>query len=208
MVDAVGGALWAATYVLILRRGSLDRAPGVPLPALCAAISWEFLFTVVHPIAVLPPLVVALWLAIDAGILYQYLRYGPAEERRTGSCPPALFHVRLVASLGIALVVLDALVRDWHDWDGAYTGYAVNVIISLSFIAMLARRRDLRGQSMYIALGKLFGSLVAIPHAYVLHGALRSLRAFMAITVLADVVYAVLLFRQMRCQGIRPWRRV
>jgi hypothetical protein len=73
---------------------------------------------------------------------------------------------------------------------------------------MLERRRDVRGQSMYIAMSKLLGSAIAMPHAYALHESLRSLRAFMAVTFVCDVVYAVLLYRQCRAQGIRPWGRL
>ena len=206
--DVASSVLWSTTYVLILRRGLLDKTCGVPLLALASAITWEFIFAVVRPTPRLPPFVVPVWLAIDSAILYQYLWYGAAERRRAGGAALATFYATFLAALSGAFGLEYAVIRDWGDGDGDYAGFAVNVVMSLSFLAMLDRRRDVRGQSMYIAMGKLSGSAIAIPHAYTLHGALWSLRAFMAVTFLGDVVYAALLARQCRAQRIRPWARL
>lgn len=203
--DLAGGALWALTYLLLVRRAFLDRTCGVPLPALAAAVTWELIYGVVRPTPGLPPLVVPAWLALDALIVAQYLRYGAAER---GDAARAWFFVRVGAALAVAFVVQHACIVDWGDRDGVYSGFAVNVVMSLSFLARLDRRADVRGQSLYIALGKLLGTAVTIPHAYALHGELGSLRAFMAVTLAGDVAYAVLLARRCRAQGIRPWARL
>jgi hypothetical protein len=206
--DVASGVLWAVTYALVIRRGFLDKTYGVPLAALVSAIAWEIIFAVVRPTPVLPPFAAPAWLVLDSGILYQYLRYGPAEERRAVPAAPAWFYARFAAAAAGAFLLEYSFILDWGDRDGAYSGFAVNVVMSLSFIAMLERRRDVRGQSMYIAVGKLLGSAIAIPHAYVLYGSLASLRAFMGVTFLCDVTYAVLLHRQCRAQRIRPWARL
>jgi hypothetical protein len=43
------GLLWTVTYLLIIRRGFLDHTYGMPLAALCANLSWEFVFSFVFP---------------------------------------------------------------------------------------------------------------------------------------------------------------
>jgi len=43
------GVLWTVTYLLIIRRGFLDHTYGMPLVALCANLSWEFIFSFVFP---------------------------------------------------------------------------------------------------------------------------------------------------------------
>ncbi len=45
------GLFWTATYILIIRRSILDRTYGMPLAALCANISWEFIFSFILPSA-------------------------------------------------------------------------------------------------------------------------------------------------------------
>jgi hypothetical protein len=196
-LDLTGCFLWAVTYVLVLRRGALDRASGVPLLGVAANVAWELIYTVARRTPALPIFVVPAWLAIDAAILHQHLRYGPARS-----------YLKVAAVVMVAFALEYAVVLDWADRDGVCSGFAVNVVFSLAFIAMIERRRDVGGQSMYIALGKLVGSAIMIPHAYALHGALWSLRAFMAVTLLGDVTYAALLHRRLRAQGIRPWGRL
>jgi hypothetical protein len=208
LADVASGLLWSVAYLLILRRGFLDRAPGTPLAALAPAITWEILYGIVHPTPDLPAFVVPMWLAIDAAIVYQYLRYGLAEQRRARPISAARFHARFALAMALALGIEHAVIRAIGDRDGVWSGFAVNVIMSLAFLDMLARRRDVRGQSVYIALAKLAGTAVTIPHALALHGDLGSLRAFMAASVVADVAYVVLMARQCRAQGIRPWARV
>ena len=208
IADVASGILWCATYALILRRGFLDRTCGVPLVALAAAITWELIFAVVRPTPGLPPFVVPAWLVIDCGILYLHLRYGGDERRRATRAGRAILHARCAAALAGAFALEYAVILDWGDEDGVYSGFAVNVVMSLAFLAMLDRRRDVRGQSVYVGMSKLLGSAITIPHAYALHGSLWSLRAFMVVSLLGDVAYVVLLDRRCRAQGIRPWARL
>jgi hypothetical protein len=206
--DIAFSIVWAGVYVLILRRGRLDRTSGVPLAAVAAALGWEITFGVVRPTLVIPRIVVPAWLALDAGVFYQYLRHAAGEHGARTPAARAALYTGIGAVVGGAFGLQYTFARDWGDVDGSYSAYVVNVVMSLSIIAMLLRRRDVRGQSMYIALAKLVGSALGFPHAYVLHPALVSLRALMGVTFLSDVVYAVLLWKQCRAQQIRPWARV
>jgi hypothetical protein len=202
----VAAVLWCATYLLVLRRSALDQVSGMPLPALATAFAWETIYGVVRPTPGLPPLVVPAWLSIDTLLLVQYFRYG-AAARRASRRAVAWFAGCTGAALLVALALEYGCIIDTHDRDGVVSGFAVNVVMSLAFLAMLARRPDLRGQSLSIALAKLVGTVATIPHALALHGALLSLRTFVVVTVVADVAYLVLLDRACRARGIRPWTR-
>lgn len=202
VTDVVSGLLWSLAYVLMLRRGSVDRVSGVPLLAFAPAITWELIYGVVRPTRELPPFVVPLWLVLDTGIVLQYLRHREREGRRAWS------RLRLLVTLAICFAIELSVIHDLDDRDGVWSGFAVNVIMSLAFVAMIRGRRDVRGQSIYIALLKMLGTLVTAPHAYALHGDQWSLRVFMAVSLLADLTYVALVARQCRAQGIRPWSRV
>jgi hypothetical protein len=193
--DLAGGALWGATYLLILRRGARDRTSGVPLLALASAFAWELLFGVVRPTAKLPPFVVPVWLSLDACILYQFLRYRTAASTRRAR---ALRCAGVLAAVLGALGIEHALVVDLGDLDGVWSGFAVNAVMSAAFVARLARRREVGGQSMAIALAKLAGSAFTVPHALALHGSMASLRTFIAVTLAMDVAYVVQLHRTCR----------
>src|SRR3954447_24724948 len=74
-----GGAFWTLSYLLIIRRSSLDHTYGMPLVALCANISWEFLFSFIYPPQIIQHIVNLIWFSLDLIILIQLLRYGPRE---------------------------------------------------------------------------------------------------------------------------------
>jgi hypothetical protein len=77
------GAFWTLTYLLIIRRGFLDRTYGMPLVALCANISWEFIFSFLYPHGPVQRPVNIVWFSLDLIILFQMLRYGPSRGRST-----------------------------------------------------------------------------------------------------------------------------
>src|SRR5260370_39157432 len=73
------GAFWTLTYLLIIRRSLLDRTYGMPLAALCANISWEFLFSFIYPPQIIQHVVNLIWFSLDLIIFIQLLLYGPRE---------------------------------------------------------------------------------------------------------------------------------
>src|ERR1700704_5716639 len=73
------GVFWTGTYLLIIRRSILDHTYGMPLAALCANISWEFLFSFIYPPNIIQHIVNLIWFSLDLIILIQLLRYGPRE---------------------------------------------------------------------------------------------------------------------------------
>ena len=73
------GAFWTFTYILMIRRGFLDTTYGMPLVALCANISWEFIFSFLYPHGPVQRPVNIVWFSVDLVILFQIVRYGPRE---------------------------------------------------------------------------------------------------------------------------------
>jgi hypothetical protein len=200
------GLLWTTSYLLILRRARLDKAHGMPLAPLCVNISYEFIFGVLHPDK--PPLNIVniIWLLIDLWIGAQYLRYARAEF--PAAFPRWLFHPMAFASLAIAFTAVLTLTYDLQDWQGNYTGWGDQMLISLSFIVMLGRRASVRGQSMYIALSRCLGTLTLIPAQYVLTPGGRFVTFVYVAYFLIDITYMLLLARQCRLEGINPWKRL
>ncbi|MCZ7569073.1 MAG: hypothetical protein M5U01_10870 [Ardenticatenaceae bacterium] len=152
------GLFWTLTYLLIIRRGVLDKTYGMPLVALCANLSWEFIFSFVHPHPSIQRPVDIVWLALDVVILLQLLRYGPREF---ADLSRGIFY----SAFGLALVTSFCSVLfisyEFNDLDGTYAAFGQNLLMSVLFIAMLYRRRSLRGQSTWIAVCKLVGTALA-----------------------------------------------
>jgi hypothetical protein len=152
------GILWTITYLLIIRRGFRDRTYGMPLPALCANLSWEFVFSFVFPHGPVQRPVNIVWFSFDLVILYQLLRYGPREFPRL---PKKLYYGTVAVGLCTAFLAVLFVTLELEDFDGAYSAFGQNLMMSILFLAMLYNRGSLRGQSLSIALTKMGGTALA-----------------------------------------------
>ena len=194
------GLFWTATYVLIIRRSILDRTYGMPLAALCANISWEFIFSFILPAPSIQHIVNIVWFLLDVGILICFLRFGPGEfADLSKKVFYAVFGFTLVTSFCAVLLVT----LEFHD-NGTYSAFGQNLMMSALFIVMLYRRRSLRGQSLSIAICKLFGTALASLAFFLYTGiSHRSvLLPFLYVSILVyDLIYVALVYRQQRVEA-------
>jgi len=152
------GVLWTVTYLLIIRRGFLDHTYGMPMVALCANLSWEFVFSFVFPHEPVQRPVNMVWFSLDLIILYQLLRFGPREFPRL---PKRLFYGMVALAILTAFFTVVSITLEFEDFDGAYSAFGQNLMMSVLFIVMLLSRGSLRGQSLSIALTKMGGTAIA-----------------------------------------------
>jgi hypothetical protein len=138
------GVLWTLTYLLIIRQGFLDRTYGMPLAALCVNLSWEFIFAFVYPHDLPQRAVNVVWFSFDLVILGQVLLYGPREF---GNLSRRLFYAGFALALGTAFGAVLATTLEFDDFDGAYSAFGQNLMMSILFVTMLYSRGSLRGQN-------------------------------------------------------------
>jgi hypothetical protein len=196
------GIFWTLVYLLIIRLGFRDKTYGMPITALCANISWEFIFSFMIPHGSPQNYVNVVWFVFDLVIVFQTLRFGRAvfEPRR-------LFYPAFVLGLVTSFGAILAITYEFHDWDGKYAAFGQNLMMSVLFIAMLLKRRDVSGQSIYIALFKMLGTLLPsilfylrIPRSVLLN--------FLYVAIfIFDVIYLVLIYSEHRELKINPWTR-
>ena len=194
MFDALmlgSGAFWTLTYVLMIRRGFLDETYGMPLVALCANVSWEFIFSFVYPHGPVQHPVDIVWFSLDLIILFQLLRYGPREFV---DLPTGVFYAMFGLALATSFCAILSVTHEFGDWDGAYSAFGQNLLMSVLFVAMLHVRGSPRGQSLPIALTKMLGTGLASVSFY-LYSPLSegsALLPFLYVAILVfDLVYAV-----------------
>jgi hypothetical protein len=152
------GVLWTLTYLLIIRQGLLHRTYGMPLVALCANISWEFIFAFVYPHDLPQRAVNVVWLSFDVVILVQLLLYGPREF---ATLPRRLFYAAFALALATAFGAVLTVTLQFDDSDGAYSAFGQNLMMSILFVTMLYSRGSMRGQSVWIAVLKMVGTALA-----------------------------------------------
>jgi hypothetical protein len=199
---------WAMAYGLVIRRNYVDKTYGIPLVALGVNLAWEFTFSFL----VRPPNpdslnwlwtgINVIWLGLDCVILIQMIKYGLRESWPS----PAYFYGALVGAVVFGVAGVLAITVQFRDWEGRWASFADNLMMSILFIQMLYQR-GIRGQSIYIALGKLIGTL-AVGGGYLLSDPGMPLQWYLTLTSLFfDALYLTLLYRQIRAAELNPWTR-
>jgi hypothetical protein len=197
------GILWTLTYLLILRKARKDKTYGMPMVALGANLGWEFLYSFVLPHQNPQLSIDRVWLAFDVLLLWQTLRYGKGEMAN-----PFLHRWFLPAvglSVGLGFLVVRGMALDFQDPWGVYSAFGQNLMMSVLFVQMLLLRGNSRGQSIWIALCKLFGTVLP-SILFCMHFPDSQLLPVLYLSILLfDGIYVALLWSRLRAEGRDPW---
>ncbi len=199
------GLSWTLVYILIISRGFQDKTFGMPLTALCANLSWEFIFSFLHPHDPPQNYINLTWLLFDIVILVQALSFWQADFGARVSAK--LFYPGFLLMLVLGFLAVYGVTVEFEDAVGKYSAFGQNLMMSALFIAMLIRRGNVNGQSMYIALLKMVGTLFAST-LFFLDNPMSMLMNFLFVAIFTlDLVYAVLLYNKHRELRLNPWSR-
>jgi hypothetical protein len=194
----IGGIFWSITYILIIRQGYKDKTYSMPLAALCANISWEAIFSFIHPHSPPQLYINYAWFILDVLIVFQFLKFGKSEFPNFSI---KQFIASFVFALALAFCSVLFITYEFNDWKGAYAAFGQNLMMSILFISMLVNRNSLRGQSIYIAVFKMLGTGVSSLAFYlyqpISQGSL--LMPFLYISIfVCDIIYLILIYQKYR----------
>ena len=208
--------LWTITFLLLIRRGFVDRVSPYPATALLCAFPWN----IVYFLNFHPPFALVDWIGVvyfcvgDSFMMYFLFRYSRDEYPHvpTGWFGPGFAFVFL-ANVGMQYLFMRELTALEPEGGRGYISaalfgmYTYYYIYAVSFILMLWRRKSVRGQSLYIAVGKMLGTGVSVPYVH-MHYVFSPLVWFLGgMIFVTELTYAVLVYRQCRAEGIDPWWR-
>lgn len=168
ILTIISGVCWTIVYIDGIRLGFKDKSYAIPFYALALNFTWELLYTY-HGFRIngvdVQNIFNAVWLTFDVGILYTYFKFG----RKYFDYPPARAGVGNTNSIFIgwsllglitALAIEYSFIREFGVAKGAaYSAFPQNLLMSVLFITMLARRGNREGQSLTIAVSKWLGTL-------------------------------------------------
>jgi hypothetical protein len=194
----------AGLYVLALIRGFVDKTYAIPLPAILANVCWEALYgTIFRNQSPVGPYVPVAWLILDLGLLFQVLRYG---RREFPGINPNLFVLIIAAGLAVCGGMLYYAQVEGIDF--LSSAFPQNLMMSILFVPMIFVRTDARGQSFYVAVFKLLGTLCAILLASFPVIALSGMKTVTFLAILFfDTLYIILVYQKLRRLHFVPWRR-
>ncbi len=205
ILTLISGISWTIVYIAIINRGFKDKTYGMPLFALAFNITWEFIFGfLVGEGFSLQKVVNSIWFLLDAVIVYTYFKYGRREFPKTVD---RFFVLWSLMAFGIAFITIYFTHFEFEDfWGARYSAFAQNLMMSVLFIGMLVRRNNVEGQSMYIAIFKLLGTLAPTIQMFVQTGSTLILILGIG-CFLYDVIYIGMLYQKFIELKLNPFTR-
>ncbi len=203
----VGGIFWSLTYILVIRRGFKDKTYGIPLAALSANISWEAIFSFVHPHSPPQLYINYIWFFLDVIIILQFLKFGKSEFPKFST---RQFYFAFLMALTTAFFLVLFITYEFNDFKGAYAAFGQNLMMSILFITMLLSRNDLRGQSIYIALFKMLGTGISSLAFYLYQPISQGsfILPFLFVSIfIYDSIYLGIIYQKYREYNIPIWIR-
>jgi hypothetical protein len=199
----LSGICWTIVYLDLINRGFRDKTCGMPFLALAFNIVWEFIYAfVIYQGFPLQRAVNIVWFVLDAVILFTYFRFGPQQFPKPFG---RLFVPWSLLGLLTAFAIITFAGREFSDTrGGTYSAFAQNLMMSVLFIAMLVRRGNVRGQSMYIAIFKWIGTLAPTILVWLATGS-RLVLVLGAGCFLYDAIYIGMLYRQFAALKLDPF---
>ncbi|MGG1553021.1 hypothetical protein [Paenibacillus ferrarius] len=176
---------WTVTYLLIILQGFRDRTCGMPLLALCANITWEFLYGFVIPFDPFQKIGTIVWFALDCVIFLQFLLYATRKTTKK-----KLLYLSVAGLLVMALLLHYGMHVEFHDKEGKYSAFGINLMMSLLFILMWLKQPG-KGQSLAIAYAKMIGTLCASILGYAMYPESLLLTTLYILTFLLDLLYVI-----------------
>jgi len=190
-LQMVMGIGWILTYLVLIYKGFKDKSCGMPFAALCGNATWEFIYSFLFPLEYGQVYINYIWFGLDLIIFYQFIMYSKSELPHPLS--KQLFVPTLMMTLSLSFGLHYTMKLQFSDLGTAVSAYGLNLMMSILFILMLLRRNHLKGQSIYIAVFKLFGTIGASFLCYSLFPSSTLLMFLYLSTFFFDVVYLILL---------------
>ena len=193
------GIFWSLVYVLIIRQGFKDKATGMPMAALCANICWEFIFSFVYPLEGIKVMVTIIWFLLDVIIMLQFIKYGRKEFGKLYSIK--YFYPTFLIAMLLSFSIITASATEFNDFEGIYAAFSQNLMMSILFIPFLLNRGSTKGQSVFIALFKMIGSLIPAVSFYLFYSS-GFINLLCIATFVFDMIYLILLIK-MKCYKVK-----
>ena len=190
IILTIGGIFWILTYVFIISKGFKDKTYGMPLIALCANISWEFIFSFILRQSAPQLFINYLWFGLDCIIVFQFFKYYKNEFPNFSSSKISTVFGILIFS-AFSIILSGAVLLDDHR--GVYAAFGQNLLMSILFVVMFFKRGEgLKGQSIFIAVFKMIGTGLTSIHFYLYEPVSQS--SFVLLSLFVSILFFDLLY--------------
>ena len=109
--------------------------------------------------------------------------------------------------IGVAFAVIRTSVIEFDDTGGHYSAFAISLMMGVLFSTMLLERDSVRGQSIYIAILKMVGTVGYSILFYTRYPDSVFLFVLYVTAFAFDLIYLLLLYEKCQQSQIAPFKR-
>jgi len=211
IVASMSAIPFIIAYALMIRRGVVDKSYGMPVFAICLNVSWESYFTFIAILPIAVKISNGFYLLFDLGVLYTCLRYG--KEDFDWPIFKKYFYAFIALLLPACFILVYVFIKSFSDYGVLVTSFVV-MIYSTLLVAMIIRRNNVKGQSLYIGIFIFVSDILGYVLALHVQSSVQMdvprtwVHASWIYILLANIFYIALYYVVARRGGINPWKRL
>jgi hypothetical protein len=216
----MGVICWYLVYMLLIYRGLKDKTYGMPLLPLALDLGFEFVYSFCFPINLFSQVTNLLWFVLDLGIVYTYFKYGYTSFNKFYHLEKRQWYFVSILAFVIGFLIIffghQFLTQYLNHFPSGeilvFIVWLILIVISVCMLAMFFQRGNSQGQSFLIIgliiVGNLFFifQMILSPTYYKWNNPFLIL--VITISMVIEFYYAKLLYKQLRKEGINPWKRL
>jgi len=191
-----GCLLWAVVYIITIRDIIKKKTVGIPIAAVCGNFAWEFYWGLSifgsTNMGSLFQIAYFIWFFLDCYIVYSTFKYAAQQEPIVSAQKYQQLLTGLILAMWLAIFFY--FIPQYDDVIGAYTGWIVNVNMSLAFILQKVKQPSF-GTNRLIAIGKFLGTGLCTTVVYYNFYENKTLVALCYIFALLDLIYIYMVFK-------------
>lgn len=222
----ISGICWTFVYIFTVYRGFKDKSYGMPLVALALNFTWEIVYSFVYPptesSAVLT-VINTVWCILDAVIVVTFLLNGYKHFKDSYNMSKGVFYIVTCLSFVLCFLFMYESGPFFKDLDyfkgetfevGKFIANYQNAVMGALFVHMFYSRKKngdgVKGMSFYAAVFKMIGTsfTVGITQVTSHPGCWQMVGIAECANIIFDIWYVLLLYRELKAEGINPWKRV
>lgn len=154
------GFCWTVVYVELIHLGFKEKTYGMPFVALALNFAWEAFYSYTglkYSSTSIETWIILLWLVLDTFVVFTYFLYG--KKYFPPQCSQEYFLTWTLIIFIMSFTLQYFFFEQFKSLGQIYSAFIQNLIMSILFITMLVRRKNLNGQSLTIAFNKWIGTL-------------------------------------------------
>jgi hypothetical protein len=198
LLFSVGCYMWVIVYFIYIRNIIKYKFIEMPVFAAASNFAWEFVWGFIPPPTDMGLLIVwayRIWFFIDIFIFYGVLKYG-YKQISTSALIPYLVPLKIITAVAWGFIYYFFKVQGFDTVIGANSAYIAQILISILYVQLILKQKDISMFSYSVAWLKMIGSGLIAIFMFVHYADNHLLHTLCVLSVTLDIAYIIIFIRK------------